>query len=88
MIVIICFLLSVAAIILASIAFTKNKDGFDATGLVFNDPPNWFHKNSYNINDWFVYYEPEQLANPECTHYRGEPQELNWLSSTYRFWRM
>ena len=68
----------------------KQKEGFDAAGLVFNKPPEWFNKKSYNLDDWLVAYYPDQLSKPGgCDiHYRGDPKELNWLSSGYRFWRM
>jgi len=66
----------------------KNIEAFDATGLVFNQPPEWFRKAAYNPNDWIVNYNPDQLSKPECMHYRGNNQELNYLSSAYRFWRM
>jgi hypothetical protein len=67
----------------------KQKERFDAAGLVFNKPPEWFHKAAYNPNDWIVSYNPDQLALPGgCDmHYRGDPRELNYLSSSYRFWR-
>jgi hypothetical protein len=66
-----------------------NKEGFTATGLVFNRPPEWFNKPKYNPDDWLVTYYPDQLSKPECLSYsRGNPQELNYLSSAYRFWRM
>ena len=64
------------------------KEGFNADGLIFNRPPEWFHKAAYNPSDWIVAYYPDQLAKPECMHYRGDPSELNYLSSAYRFWRM
>lgn len=83
---IIASVLAVVAAIL--IVQYKQKERFDATGLVFNQPPEWFRKQSYNANDWIVSYYPDQLSKPECMHYRGDPKELNWLSSTNRFWRM
>lgn len=66
------------------------KEGFTADGWVFNQPPEWFHKTSYNPSDWIVSYYPDQLAKPGgCDmHYRGDPRELNYLSSAQRFWRM
>jgi hypothetical protein len=66
------------------------KEGFTADGWVLNQPPEWFHKPTYDPNDWIVAYYPDQLAKPGgCDmHYRGDPRELNFLSSAYRFWRM
>ena len=66
----------------------KQKEQFDAAGLVFNRPPEWFRKQAYNPSDWLVAYYPDQLSKPECMHWRGNNKELNWLSSTNRFWRM
>lgn len=61
-------------------------EGFTADGLV---PPNWFIKKPYDVNKWFSVYNPDQLSQPECLPYnRGNPEELNYLSSAYRFWRM
>jgi len=67
----------------------QQREGFDAAGWVYNRPPEWFNKAAYNPNDWIVAYNPDQLAQPGgCDmHYRGDPQELNYLSSAYRFWR-
>lgn len=67
---------------------TEKKENFDAVGLVYNKPPNWFNKQAYNPSDWIVTYYPDQISQPECMYYnRGNPRELNWLSSAYRFWR-
>jgi hypothetical protein len=66
----------------------QRRDNFDAAGLVFNKPPEWFNKAAYNASDWIVAYNPDQLSKPECMHYRGDEKELNYLSSAYRFWRM
>jgi hypothetical protein len=76
--------------VLAAIILVKNKqrERFDATGLVFNKPPEWFNKAKYNADDWLVSYYPDQISQPEGMHYRGNNQELNYLSSAYRFWRM
>jgi hypothetical protein len=77
-------------ILSASLVAYSKKDkveGFDAAGLVFNKPPEWFNKGAYDLNNWIVYYEPDQISKPECMHYRGNAAELNWLSSSYRFWR-
>lgn len=65
-------------------------EGFTADGLVFNIPPEWFRKPMYNLQkDWIVSYNPDQLSQPECLPYnRGDPEELNYLSSVYRFYRM
>lgn len=81
----VCVVLSLTAIILSSIAFHRFEENFD---VVHTAPPEWFRKTKYDVNDWFVYYEPDQISKPECTDYRGDQNELNWLSSNYRFWRM
>ena len=68
---------------------SKDRENFDAAGLVYNRPPEWFHKPAYNPNDWMVAYYPQQISHPECMYKsRGNPRELNYLSSAYRFWRM
>lgn len=87
----ISFILSIIAIIISAIAISramKEKEGFDATGLVFNKPPEWFHKSEYDVNNWLVYYEPDQISKPDCMHHRGNAEDLNYMSSTNRFWRM
>ncbi len=67
----------------------KNSEGFTADGLVFNIPPEWFRKKPYDANKWFSVYNPDQLSQPECLPYnRGDPEQLNYMSSAYRFWRM
>ena len=81
---------SVLAVLAAVFVVQYNqKERFDAAGLVFNQPPEWFHKAAYNPSDWLVSYYPDQLSSPGgCDiHYRGDNQELNYLSSAYRFWR-
>jgi hypothetical protein len=79
-----------AAILLVQTKQRKTSEYFDAAGLVFNQPSEWFNKSSYDANEWIVAYYPDQLAKPGgCDmHYRGDPRELNYLSSAYRFWRM
>lgn len=66
----------------------NQKEGFEAAGLVYNRPPEWFMKEKYDPNKWLVTYYPQQLSKPECMYKsRGNPNELNYLSSAYRFWR-
>jgi len=91
-------LVSLAAIITAVVLVNKSeslsdmfsgKENFEAAGLVFNRPPEWFNKAAYNPNDWIVSYYPQQIQQPACMYQsRGNPRELNYLSSAYRFWRM
>ncbi len=79
---------SILAVIVSIIIIQNGcKENFDAAGLVFNIPPEWFNKAVYDPNEWIVSYNPDQLSKPECMHYRGDPQELNYYSSAYRFWR-
>ncbi len=76
-------------IVQKSDTFSNGRENFEAAGLVYNRPPEWFHKAAYNPDDWLVAYYPQQIAQPECMyHSRGNPRELNYLSSAYRFWRM
>lgn len=79
-----------AALLLVQYKQKEVSEHFDAAGLVFNRPPEWFNKPTYNADDWLVAYYPDQLSNPGgCDmHYRGDPRDLNYLSSSYRFWRM
>ena len=88
----IAIVMSILAIFAAVVLVKNNnsKEGFDAAGLIFNQPPEWFHKPAYNLEDWLVAYNPDQLSQPGgCDmHYRGSPEELNYLSSVYRFYRM
>lgn len=87
---IIASILAVFAAILLVQQHNNKTEGFDAAGLVFNKPPEWFNKAAYNSDDWLVSYYPDQLSQPGgCDmHYRGQNSELNYLSSAYRFWRM
>lgn len=82
----------IAAVILVkngNISNFSNRENFEAAGLVYNRPPEWFHKAAYNPNDWIVAYYPQQISQPACMYNRrGDPRELNYLSSAYRFWRM
>ncbi len=69
---------------------SKYTESFDGVSMFFNGTPEWFRKQKYSIDDWYVPYFPDQLAYPGgCdTNYRGDPGILNWESSAYRFWRM
>jgi hypothetical protein len=78
----------VILVVLFAISACYKKEGFTADGLVFNIPSEWFRKPKYDVRQWFVEYHPDQLSQPECLSYnRGDPAELNYLSSAYRFWR-
>jgi len=79
---------SILAVVVAVFVVAQKKEGFTADGWVLNKPSEWFNKAHYNPNDWIVTYSPDQLSKPECMHYRGNNQDLNYLSSAYRFWRM
>jgi hypothetical protein len=86
-------LLSIVAVLSAVLVISNydnfsQRDNFEAAGLVYNKPPEWFNKVKYDPNQWIVTYYPQQLAKPECMHYRGDPEKLNYMSSAYRFWRM
>jgi len=66
------------------IVSVSKKEEFES---IYTGGPEWFQKQHYDINEWFVEYYPDQLAKPECTHYRGDPEILNYFSSAYRLWR-
>lgn len=61
------------------------QEGFE---VIYTNPPEWYRKQAYNRNDWYTAYFPDQLEKPECMHTRGDPAELNLLSSAYIHWRM
>lgn len=79
-------------IILSSSSFTNGSvENFDATGLVFNQFPNWFYKKPYDPADWIVNVYPDRIQ-PECLPYAIESKwgslgNLNYNSQAYRFWR-
>lgn len=79
---------SLITLIGAFLLLQNKQENFEAAGLVYNVPPEWFRKKKYDISDWFVIYYPEQLEQPSCMHYRGDARTLNIGSSAYRFWRM
>lgn len=90
----IIIILSIFIILLVIyILYSKNllgnsKEGFTADGWVLNIPPEWFIKPKYDMSQWLVTYYPDQLSKPECLPYnRGDPEELNYNASVYRFWR-
>ena len=67
-------------------------EGFDATGLVLNQPPNWFLKETYDPNAWVVNNYIDSIQ-PSCLSYSlgskfGSLENLNYLKSATRFWRM
>jgi hypothetical protein len=84
----IAIVVSILAVLAAILLVQSNqKENFTADGLVLNVPPEWYHKKAYDPNEWIVSYNPDQLSQPECMHYRGDNRELNYMSSAYRFWR-
>lgn len=72
----------------------SEKDGvehFTATGWVYNHPPNWWMPQTYTPASWLTPYTPDQLQYASgCAPNldRGSPGNLNFSSSSYRFWRM
>ena len=86
-------LLLIIPIVIYIITLTsyKNVENFDATGLVFNQFPNWFYKKPYNPTDWIVNVYPDKIQ-PECLPYAieskwGSLDNMNYNSQSYRFWR-
>jgi len=81
---------SVVSVLLLTIAVIfgvkinqKNKENFDAIGMYYNVPPNWFIKADYNPSNWIVRSFPEQIQ-PECMSYSraakyGSLENLNYL---------
>ena len=91
----VAFLIIVVFLILMfSIRSCKNvrsSEGFDATGLVFNVPPNWFIKQDYDVNQWFVRnyndaIQPNCLSYDKASKY-GSLENINYLANALRFWR-
>jgi hypothetical protein len=67
---------------------SDHTEGFDAAGLTLTHPPNWWFPQTYDISKWLTRYYPDQLSQPACLSYnRGDDKVLNYLSSSYRFWR-
>lgn len=71
---------------------SKKKENFTATGWVENRPPNWYMVPKYDPRQWLV-REYQDKIQPECVTYSiadkyGGLDNLNYLSSAYRFWRM
>jgi hypothetical protein len=70
----------------------KKTEGFDATGLYLNVPSEWFIKDDYNPSDWIVNQYQDSIQ-PSCLSYSlgskyGSLENLNYLKSATRFWRM
>ena len=66
-------------------------DNFDAMGLVYNVPPNWFIKQDYDPSDWLVNtyidtIQPSCLSYDKAAKYGGL-DNINYLASATRFWR-
>lgn len=75
------------------ILFVNNPmlENFDAVGLVYNVPPNWFIKPEYDIRNWVVQTYNDAIQ-PSCLPYSNENRygsldNINYLSSAVRFWR-
>ena len=85
-------ILVVAAMVAAAFVMSNKNEHFDAVGYVYNIPPNWFIKQTYNLDDWIVTVYPDQIQ-PECLPYSkqdkyGPMGKINYMSQAYRFWRM
>ena len=66
-------------------------EGFDATGLVYNQFPAWFTKMDYDVNQWYVRNYNEAIE-ASCLPYSraskyGSLENINYLSNAMRFWR-
>ena len=70
---------------------TKPIEGFDATGLVYNQPPNWFIKQDYNLNDWLTRTYNDAIESACLPYSRaskyGSLENINYDASAYKFWR-
>lgn len=81
----------IVIILILSVVLMKRTDGwsnYENFTAFYIKPPEWFIKPIYKTKDWLVTYYPDQLSDPVCMdHSRGDPEELNYNSSAYRFWR-
>lgn len=76
-------------LMLYSRATTEN---FDAVGMYYNIPSEWFIKKEYDLNDWLVNTYTDTIQ-PSCLSYDkaskyGSLENINYLASAYRFWRI
>ena len=84
-------LIVLLTMICLAIKNATTQENFDATGLVYNQYPNWFQKKPYNMGDWITPVNPDRIS-AECLPYDQESkweslENLNYLSQAYRFWR-
>ncbi len=83
-----------AALIITSIVLSiksRNKENFTADGY-FVVPPNWFIKQTYDPSQWLVRQYVDTIQ-PECLSYSkaskyGSLENVNYMASASRFWRM
>ena len=66
----IAVIVSLVAVITAVYLVNKgeyflNKENFDAVGLVFNRPPEWYNGPRYKDSQWMTPYYPQQVHPPE-----------------------
>jgi hypothetical protein len=69
----------------------KFNEHFDQISILNGPGPSWFIKKPYKPDDWIVRYNPDKIQ-PTCVTYDvprkyGSVQNLNYLSSAYRYWR-
>jgi hypothetical protein len=70
----------------------KKSEDFTADGLVYNRFPNWMFKQTYDPNQWLVRQYVDTIQ-PECLSYSkaskyGSLENVNYMASATRFWRM
>lgn len=81
----------VIIIIICMNMWKDKKEGFDASGYVYNHYPNWFSKKPYDMKDWLVPVYPDMIQ-PACLPYNveskwGSLENMNYNSQAYKFWR-
>jgi hypothetical protein len=85
------YLVIIIAIMIIYFYNTK-REHFDAIGMYYNIPSEWFIKPKYNLQDWittqyFDNIEPSCLPYSRAARYGGM-DNVNYLSSVMRFYRM
>lgn len=68
--------------------YSNKTENFDFAGLTLTSPPPWWFPQKYDSRKWLTTYYPDQIVQPVClANPRGNPQTLNFNSSSYRYWR-
>lgn len=81
-------IVAIATVAVLSFLNVCKTEGFTAAGWTLTHPSEWWFPQKYNASNWLTTYYPDQLSQPTCLSYnRGNAGNLNFNSSSYRFWR-